>query len=81
MVDVTITRAGTEFLVRAHTEDGEEFVDDMFGGMIFILNDSMQPIGHELLPRRNGAFVVNPTLIDDDLLDEAEDRGIMLRML
>jgi hypothetical protein len=34
MTDVTMTRDGNEFLVRAHTSNVEEFVDDMFGLII-----------------------------------------------
>jgi hypothetical protein len=78
MADVNITRDGNEFLVRAYSPAGEEFVDDMFG---IILSKDADGNWHqgEAWPERAGARVVSPELIDDGFFEEAEKRGIDIR--
>jgi hypothetical protein len=52
----------------------------MFGGIIEVDANRRQS-GFRPWPKRNGAHVVEPELIDDDLLEEAEGRGIIMRVL
>jgi hypothetical protein len=80
MTDVTLTRDGDAYLVRAYTPDGEEFVEDMFGGIIEV-DDNMRQTGFRPWPQRNGARLVEPKWIDDQLLEEADARGLALRVL
>jgi hypothetical protein len=91
--DVTITRDGKDFLIRAHTDAGEDFVEDIFHGTILmgevpldadygIVVDGRkyQQTGFREWPERNGAKVVGPDDLDDDLFDEIENRELEVRV-
>jgi hypothetical protein len=79
--DVMITRDGNKFLVRALTADGEEFVDDMFSGVVLMDDFHTRQTGFRRWPERNGAVLVDADWIDDDVLDEADNRGLIVRVL
>jgi hypothetical protein len=88
MADVTIVKSGTCFLVRAHTEDGKELLDDMFGWSQWINGDptvigwgNVKVVGRERWPERDGARVVGANDLNDEFFEEAENREIVLRML
>jgi hypothetical protein len=78
-VTITLTRDETEYLVRGHTPEGVEFVDDWFG--VFIQVDAnWQPI-RTPWPQRDGARVVKPMHLSELLFAEIEKRALDVRLL
>ncbi len=66
--------------LRARTSDGEEFVGDMFG-LIISVDTNINQIGGSIpWPERNGARVVEPRLLTDDVFEEAENRGVIVQV-
>jgi hypothetical protein len=51
-------------------------------GLIISVDTNMNQIGGSIpWPERNGARVVEPRLLTDDLLEEAAKRGVIVRVL
>jgi hypothetical protein len=77
VTDVTIVRDGTQFLVRGITPEGQEFCDAMWG--IIVDRGTLQQTG--VWPERDGAKIVQPRHLGDDVFEQAEAWGVTIRML
>jgi hypothetical protein len=75
--DVTIVRDGSHFLVRGITPEGEEFCDAMWGAIVD--RDTLRQTG--MWPERDGAKIVKPRHLGDDIFEQAEAWGVTIRML